>query len=383
MNLYEYFNCESGDELFSLMESNSPDIDELNDFFSEVIKGTLFKELININTVEKFCTFLEKEGCSPNSGEVLITMASGRLNISSYKSFIINQNNPEETIQEINKYMILKQEPNAYLSFNDVGFYNGIGEYICDILTDNCKLFGIKLIDTYLLNKNNGSCYSKRQGSFADSVLSEDAFKNSFNYLDKEFSLTSSNIEKSLFEIKDFKNYAEFVRFFVAKKIKGLDAIKDELKIQELLKLMLLTDKTENVFYIAYDNNYKVLDLSFITEGNYTSCKLYVGNILVSTIMNNKTKFVSFVHNHPAGSLEPSSVDVDVSIKLHTALEAINKRYLEHYIVSYRGATRISDANNVLGQVKQEIIEDYYKFVAKKEESGYQFEFEDFEMGFG
>ena len=139
----------------------------------------------------------------------------------------------------------------------------------------------------------------------------------------------------------------------------------------------------ENVFYIAYDNNYKVLDLSFITEGSYTSCKLYVGNILVSTIMNNKTKFVSFVHNHPAGSLEPSSVDVDVSIKLHTALEAINKRYLEHYIVSYRGATRISDANNVLGQVKQEIIEDYYKFVAKKEESGYQFEFEDFEMGFG
>ena len=50
--------------------------------------------------------------------------------------------------------------------------------------------------------------------------------------------------------------------------------------------------------------------------------------------MNHDANSIILAHNHPGGSKEPSSADIEVTRKVNAALETIQIRVMDHIVVA-------------------------------------------------
>ena len=55
---------------------------------------------------------------------------------------------------------------------------------------------------------------------------------------------------------------------------------------------------------------------------------------LVETALRHQANSVILAHNHPGGSTRPSAADINVTIRIVTALESISIKVLDHIIVA-------------------------------------------------
>ena len=64
---------------------------------------------------------------------------------------------------------------------------------------------------------------------------------------------------------------------------------------------------------------------------------------MVQRTLNCNANAVIFYHNHPSGDVEPSSADIAITKRLKNALELIDVRVLDHYIVGSQGSVAFSE----------------------------------------
>ena len=79
-----------------------------------------------------------------------------------------------------------------------------------------------------------------------------------------------------------------------------------------------------------------VISLEHISMGNISSTSLDVPRILKKVLDKNATGVIMF-HNHPSDNPMPGQNDIDATISLKKALEAMDKQLLDHLILSDSG----------------------------------------------
>ena len=96
----------------------------------------------------------------------------------------------------------------------------------------------------------------------------------------------------------------------------------------------LFVGRTYEVFYVlCLDSQNKVNYSALVHEGTINEAPVYP-RLIVETALRHQANSVILAHNHPGGSLKPSSADLEVTKKISNALGAISIKVIDHIIVA-------------------------------------------------
>ena len=80
------------------------------------------------------------------------------------------------------------------------------------------------------------------------------------------------------------------------------------------------------------DNQHRVLEFSELFRGTIDGASVYPREV-VKTALSKNAAAVIFAHNHPSGLAQPSEADRAITNRLRSALNVVDIRVLDHFIV--------------------------------------------------
>ncbi len=189
--------------------------------------------------------------------------------------------------------------------------------------------------------------------------------------LSKYTSISKSKIDKFLTEntINNIFDHptaldvtkAQLNKISELKELSGLyDALKESYSSQYTLRS---SDSSKNYFKAIFfdkkdkerlicaflDNANNVIATKVQNVGTVDQSAVYPREIAKDALLYD-AKGVIVAHNHPGGSLNPSSADVDVTQKIMNALSAVNIKLLDHIIVANDHVYSFSENGMLVGQ---------------------------------
>ncbi len=96
----------------------------------------------------------------------------------------------------------------------------------------------------------------------------------------------------------------------------------------------------ERVVVIACDNSGGLLRVTPLTDGSADRSLIPVRDVLTSVLGVGGTSF-AVAHNHPSGSLNPSTQDTEVTMRLREAATTVGVRFLDHVILTETAWLRV------------------------------------------
>jgi len=134
----------------------------------------------------------------------------------------------------------------------------------------------------------------------------------------------------TLAEISDDTLHEEYVKRFTipaGESIRSSEAAADHFRA-----FFREADRREQFVVLFLNGQNQVLTTEVLFTGSLTSSAVYPREV-VQRVIELGAAAVVFAHNHPSGSLKPSSHDRKVTQKLQTALDSIDVRVLDHIIL--------------------------------------------------
>lgn len=103
-------------------------------------------------------------------------------------------------------------------------------------------------------------------------------------------------------------------------------------------------ERVEQILLLIADHQQRVSRVLTVARGGATGCTVPVREILSLVLRHDGVAF-ALVHNHPGGTLDPSSHDIAVTNRLRSAARELGIRLLDHVIVAdnaWRSITAVS-----------------------------------------
>lgn len=92
------------------------------------------------------------------------------------------------------------------------------------------------------------------------------------------------------------------------------------------------------VFVVIYlDAQNRVIACEELFRGTLTQTSVYPREVVKRVLWHNAAAVI-FAHNHPSGVAEPSRADEALTLALKNALDLIDCRTLDHFVVAAGGA---------------------------------------------
>lgn len=96
----------------------------------------------------------------------------------------------------------------------------------------------------------------------------------------------------------------------------------------------LLRDRTqERLVLVVCDTGGRVLKRAVLTEGGSDHTVMPLREVITEVLTAGGAMF-GLAHNHPGGSLEPSSDDLEATVRLVEAAQTVGLRLLDHLIIT-------------------------------------------------
>lgn len=109
--------------------------------------------------------------------------------------------------------------------------------------------------------------------------------------------------------------------------------IKSPDDTQAYLRLRLADKRSESFGCLYLDNRHRVLEICELFHGTIDGTAVYPRVVVQQALEANAAAVILF-HNHPSGVAEPSQADERITRRLKSALELIDVRVLDHFIVA-------------------------------------------------
>lgn len=109
-------------------------------------------------------------------------------------------------------------------------------------------------------------------------------------------------------------------------------------KMGEILHALcpVATWHNEKFGMVALDAQNNVIGFHIISEGTIGETNIYVREVATRALLNNANSVVMF-HNHPAGSLKPSTCDIEATKRVEAGLKTLQIKLLDHVILVDEG----------------------------------------------
>jgi len=119
---------------------------------------------------------------------------------------------------------------------------------------------------------------------------------------------------------------------YLQEQLKPGTSIQSPADSQHYLKARL-RDRPQEIFCAIFlDNRHRVLAFEELFHGTIDATTVYPREILRRALHRNAAAVI-LAHNHPSGVAEPSASDQSITRRVRDALELIDVRLLDHFIV--------------------------------------------------
>ncbi len=125
----------------------------------------------------------------------------------------------------------------------------------------------------------------------------------------------------------------------------------------EYLAKKFIGRQNEAVFLLLLDSRMHIQYCDVVSEGSATAANIYIKKI-ARTAMEYNSVYAILAHNHPSGDCLPSSQDIDTTRWLHSALQTLEVKMIDHIIVS---------GNNYLSMAKSGFLPELFGVEADME----------------
>lgn len=113
-------------------------------------------------------------------------------------------------------------------------------------------------------------------------------------------------------------------------------AIKSPQQAKEAIHSRLRDYRYEVFSVLFLDTRHRVLSFEELFRGTIDSATVHIREIVNISLQRNAAAVI-LAHNHPSGNCEPSEADRQLTLRLKSALDLVNVRVLDHFVV---GATQ-------------------------------------------
>ena len=330
-NLYEYFNCSSKEELYQLVKNRDPSVKELLNYFKYAIKEKDISEkkikLLNNNqTMEYF-----KKNNFPEKNYISILVLDSGLKL--LKDVQVHKDTPfPEVFKEFYSpkamnYITLSSDEHEYEKGNIRYKLDSLG-YTC--LTNFYTYNSQNPKNIVLENSRNGIIDGNEEINRNSSSLNPRKEKN-INYE-----------QENAHDLVKMQGFDEFTKYITEKELVGLNVIKDEKKIKQLLKIGNQELSYENFKILKYDKGYNISEVVTIGQGGVNYAKVDPKHIYPH-LLDEKLKGIILCHNHPSGAVSPSRADDDITESIRKKAILFDKEVLDHLIVGKEGVYKYSE----------------------------------------
>ena len=330
-NLYEYFNCSSKEELYQLVKNRDPSVKELLNYFKYAIKEKDISEnKIKLASSKQIAEYLEK-GNLPDKENISILILDSKLHI--LKDIQVHKNTPFPEV--FKEFYSPKAVSYVATSAKENEFEKGNIRYKLDTLGYLC----MSNFDIYSdRNSQNVVFEDIRNGMVEDTIKIDTT--SSFLKPRKEKIINYELENKN--DLVKMEGFDEFTKYITEKELVGLNVIKDEKKIKQLLKIGNQELNYENFKILKYNKGYNISEIVTIGQGGVNYTKVDPKHIYPH-LLDEKLKGVILCHNHPSGSVSPSREDNLLTDAINKRAAFFNKEVLDHLIVGKEGVYKYSE----------------------------------------
>lgn len=115
-------------------------------------------------------------------------------------------------------------------------------------------------------------------------------------------------------------------------RVRGTNVLTSPQAVRSYLQLRLSSLGHEIFAVVHLDAQHCVIDYVEMFRGTLTQTSVYPREVVKESLARD-TAAVVLVHNHPSGNATPSPADVQLTSTLKDALQLIDVRVLDHFIV--------------------------------------------------
>lgn len=105
-------------------------------------------------------------------------------------------------------------------------------------------------------------------------------------------------------------------------------------------------ERIEKSFGVYIDGNCRVIGYAEINTGGITDCPVDIRVFLQNALLSNCV-FCVFVHNHPSGKMEPSTLDIKFTEQLNDACKLLNIKLIDSVIINKKTYYSFAEAEEL------------------------------------
>ena len=124
----------------------------------------------------------------------------------------------------------------------------------------------------------------------------------------------------------------EMSRRHLAERMRKKPALENPQVVRDYLKAMLRHEPHEVFGCLFLDSKHQVLNFEALFRGSIDNTSVHPRQVVKRALANNAAALI-LCHNHPSGNTDPSQADRLLTKRLQKALELIDVRVLDHFIV--------------------------------------------------
>lgn len=134
----------------------------------------------------------------------------------------------------------------------------------------------------------------------------------------------------------------EMSRRALQEEMRSGDALNSPRAVREYLQLSLRTRQQEVFVALFLDAQHRVIASEELFQGTLTQTSVYPREVVKRALHHNAAAVI-FAHNHPSGVAEPSQSDQLLTDALKQALQLVDVRVLDHFIVAGAGCLSFAE----------------------------------------
>ena len=141
---------------------------------------------------------------------------------------------------------------------------------------------------------------------------------------------------------KEKNSIIELAKLVLAKRYQPGELLTKPEDSATYLQFILAEEEREVFGVLFLDNSHCVISFETLFFGTIDSASVYPRVVVQRALLLNAQACI-VVHNHPSGTMEPSVCDRQITDKLKEALNLLDIRLLDHFIVSTQGTLSFAE----------------------------------------
>lgn len=138
----------------------------------------------------------------------------------------------------------------------------------------------------------------------------------------------------------------EMSRRALQEEMRSGDVLTSPRAVRDYLQLLLRARQQEVFIALFLDAQHRVIASEELFQGTLTQTSVYPREVVKRTLHHNAAAVI-FAHNHPSGVAEPSQSDQMLTDVLKQALQLVDVRVLDHFIVAGAGCLSFAEKGMV------------------------------------